>query len=469
MQGGVQNNGSPGNVSGSEDSIYLAALRTTAPMASIAAVGITVITYLASVSILDRAPDTTNSFLFSGDAAVVIGLFAAVLIWLVVAYGYRGHASARCANRRNYNLLHENLDRLETRIGIVLREGYEEEEWSNNRPGSGTLRAVRIQAFEQASHECEKIRQGLDSKGMPWVTGLGYIELWHRVHRAEESLIKVVPYPEALEGAMSDGLRLANATMVNKETLLKRLNCAIAVLDDSAETCKQLDYVTESAEIRSTEECSLAAPSERAKPANRAKALAMLSNVRYEINNFRDTGWEGIINARNRLADTSVLLGFGAYTLLGLAIFTDAPHETITWVITYFLIGALTGLFARAQADWNVDTAIDDFGLATARLLQVPWLSGLAAVGGVLITSVIDGSFAESPSKPELVAIFDSRSILFVVAAVFGLTPDLLLRRLHQQTDKYKDDLQSTQSSQSHEDTARTASGQHSAGRNRTV
>ena len=118
----------------------------------------------------------------------------------------------------------------------------------------------------------------------------------------------------------------------------------------------------------------------------------------------------------------------------------------------------------NSQADWNVDTAIDDFGLATARLLQVPWLSGLAAVGGVLITAVIDGSFAETPGNPELVAIFDSRSILFAIAAVFGLTPVLLLRRLSQQTDKYKNDLQS---SQSHEDTARTASGQHGAGRPR--
>jgi hypothetical protein len=222
---------------------------------------------------------------------------------------------------------------------------------------------MREQALELVKRECEEIRSGLDSKGMPWVTGLGYIELWHRVHRAEEALIKVEPYPDALEGAMRDTSRLRNANMANKETLLKRLNCAIVALDDSVETCKHLRYVTTSAaETRPGEECSAPDPAVRRQPANRAKALAILSDVRYEINYFRDNVWEGIVNARNRLADTSVLLGFAAYALLGLVIFSDSPHRTITWVITYFLIGALTGLFARAQAEWSSETAVDDFG-----------------------------------------------------------------------------------------------------------
>ena len=122
----------------------------------------------------------------------------------------------------------------------------------------------------------------------------------------------------------------------------------MVALDDSIETCKHLRYSTASvAETRPGEECSAPDPAVRKALANRAKALAILSDVRYEINYFRDNVWEGIVNARNRLADTSVLLGFAAYALLGLAIFSDSPHRTITWVITYFLIGALTGLRAR--------------------------------------------------------------------------------------------------------------------------
>jgi len=231
------------------------------------------------------------------------------------------------------------------------------------------------------------------------------------------------------------------------------------MLDDSAKKGERLIYLTQTVEA----ECSLPEKQERAKPETRATALAMLSDVRYEINHFRDENWEGIVNARNRLTDTSLVLGFAAYALLGLAIFRDVPHDTVTWVMTYFLIGALTGLFARAQAEWSAGSAIDDFGLATARLMEIPWLSGLAAVGGVLVTSVVDGSFAEGSQKlPELVRIFDSRPLLFIIAAVFGLAPDLLLRRLGQEIEKYKDDLQSTQSSQSETDVQDTRKGRGS-------
>lgn len=456
-----------------EDSVYVAALRATAPVASIAAVGLTVLVYLVSVNILERSPWIKDYAVFSGDAAVVVGLLAAMSIWLVLAAIYRPYTSSLCANRRNHNLIREKLDRLDIRGSLARSAGYEDyeepQEGSENAPGSGILRAIRDQALAHVWHECEEIRRALKGRGMPWVTGLGYIELWHRVHRAEEALIKVEPYPDALEGAMRDESRLANATMANRDTLLKRLACAVAMLDDAAESCERLSYLAHSEGGRSTHECSLPAPNERSKPENRAKALAMLSDVRYEINYFRDSVWEGIVNARNRLVDTSALLGFAAYALLGLAIFSDAPDDTITWVITYFLIGALTGLFARAQAEWSADSAVDDFGLATARLLQVPWLSGLAAVGGVLITSVIDGSFAGSQPGTELVAIFDSRPILFIIAAVFGLTPDLLIRRLQQQVDKYKDDLQSTQSSTSVEDMPTTSGGSRASVRPRTT
>jgi hypothetical protein len=118
------------------------------------------------------------------------------------------------------------------------------------------------------------------------------------------------------------------------------------------------------------------------------------------------------------------------------------------------LVGALTGLFARSQAEWTADTAVGDFGLSSARLLHVPWLSGLAAVAGVLVTSVADNQFmSHGLNDRSLTAIFDFTPSLFIVAAVFGLTPDLLIRRLTQQAEIYKGDLQSTETSQSTERT----------------
>lgn len=458
-----------------KDSVYRAALRLTAPAAAITAVGFTVVAYIVFVNVLDRFPriadlEIANYDAFLGDVAVVIGFLAAVVIWLVAALFYKRYTSARCANRRNYNMLLERLDQLSTQVKLLRDDSRRPPSYGPDEESEGpetiALKAMRKQALAQAEHECERIRRGLTGKGMPWVTGLGYIELWHRVHRVEEDLIKVQPYPVVLEGAWRDQSRLANSTMANKDVLQKRLECAIDILDDSTASCNESKDLSHPALIKR----SVSRPDQRTVVTNRSKALAMLSDVRYEINHFRDNVWEGIIIARNRLVETSVLLGFAAYALLGLAIFSDAPHRTITYVITYFLIGALTGLFARAQAEWNTKTAVDDFGLATAQLLQVPWLSGLAAVGGVLLTSIVDAQYAGNNEGPaQLIAIFDTRPILLIVAAIFGLAPDLIIRRLQQQVDKYKTDLQSTQSSQSKADASITASGQSSAGSTQPV
>ena len=66
----------------------------------------------------------------------------------------------------------------------------------------------------------------------------------------------------------------------------------------------------------------------------------------------------------------------------------------------------------------------------------------------MLVTSLADALVANSGNSSELTEIFASKSFLLMVAAVFGLTPELLIRRLTQQADKYKEDLQSTESGQ---------------------
>jgi hypothetical protein len=85
---GKPNSGRVGN-----DSIYLAALKKTAPAAAIAGVGGIVIVNLLIATILDRYPKITDYWIsvfedFSGDAAVVGGLVVAVVIWLVLGAFY---------------------------------------------------------------------------------------------------------------------------------------------------------------------------------------------------------------------------------------------------------------------------------------------------------------------------------------------------------------------------------------------
>lgn len=418
--------------------VYAAALRATMFSVPVTAIGVTVVAYLIYAK---RYAGEQTLPIFAGAQAVAIGVLSAFLIWLLFGYLYKRYTSAANASRRNYHSLRERLDQLRNRVQHANPLGYgAEQEYE-----SGLCLAIRESAYARAEKECEIIARGLDSAGIAWVTGLGYVELWHRVHRAEEALIKVEPHLEALEGAMRDSSRIATSNLDNRDSLLKRLRCAVAVLDDP-ETGEYLSFVDEP-------ERHPKGGSERATPEGRMKALIILSAVRYEINHFRDSVWEGIVHARNRLAYTSVVLGFATYALLGLAIFVGAPPNMIVWVLTYFLVGAIIGLFARAQGEWNANTAVDDFGLSTARLLHTPWLSGLAAVAGVLVTAIIDTHFlSESTNVSTLENIFRNSPSFLIIAAVFGLTPDLIIRRLTQQVDRYKGDLQSTQSSQSTED-----------------
>ena len=407
---------------GLEKGVYPSALRVTAPLFPGVATIVTVITYLFGEENAQVTGVTIGTWqAISGDFAVLIGFLAGILIWFTVAALYYPYTAAYYVSRRNYNGLREKLDYLKIRV--------EEADASILQGSSSTsvIEPTRRQALARAKRECEVIEKKLEDRGMPWVTGLGYIELWHRVHRAEEALIKVEPYPEVLEGAMRDQSRLENAHMENKEPLFAHLKSAISNLED---------HDTDGdAQVRAE---------------SHWKTLTRLSEVRYEINNFRDNTWEGLIHLRNSLADTVILLGLATYVLLALAIFLEPPREVIIWAVTYFLIGAIAGLFARAQAEWGATSGVDDFGLSKTKLLQIPWLSGLAATGGVLVTSILD----PKSNTIDLTTVFSNRPVLIFVAAVFGVTPNLLIQRLDEQAEKTKEDLQSTQSSQSIEVTS---------------
>lgn len=412
---------------GSEKGVYPSALRVTAPLLPSVATVVTVVAYLVGDEIAKIMGVTSALWqATSGDFAVLIGLLTGILVWFTVAGFYYPYTAAYYVSRRNYNGLREKLDYLKIRVREAERNVL------RTSSADGVLEPMCHQALARAKRECEVIETKLAGRGMPWVTGLGYIDLWHRVHRAEEALIKVEPYSEVLEGAMRDQSRLRNANMENKEPLDKHLKSAVEALKDSG-TDNDADLTPEA----------------------RWKMLTKLSEVRYEINNFRDNTWEGLIHLRNSLADTVILLGLATYLLLALAIFLEPNPTVIIWAVTYFLIGAIAGLFARAQAEWGATSGVDDFGLSKTKLLQIPWLSGLAATGGVLVTSILD----PKSNTIDLTTVFSNRPVLIFVAAVFGVTPNLLIQRLDEQAEKTKEDLKSTQSSQSTEDSQSSRHG----------
>ncbi len=73
----------------------------------------------------------------------------------------------------------------------------------------------------------------------------------------------------------------------------------------------------------------------------------------------------------------------------------------------------------------------------------MPLLSGLAGIGGVLVTT----GLTALAGKPDLTlgSVFtsDPRTLLIhlLVAAIFGLTPNLLIKNLQQSADKLASNL----------------------------
>jgi hypothetical protein len=468
-------------------SSYRAGLKLISPLFPIMAVVLTALTYIILIQSPDRDIVFSGLSINEGVLASFVGLILAFAVWAVVSIPARKRATARESSPPNFHEITEALDSLKYKIDCVCPD-----EHHAGAVDNGLDAVARCEAYEEVKGQIAEVEVRLENVDTAWVTGAGYIDLWHRIHRAQEAMIKLEPISEVAEGAMRDDERLRDANIANRERLLDRLRSAVAVFEapgangylrylpeckeykdirklaelDGAGAKQNGDAETLDAEAREalrTEVRMKIQEAEATKEKLRPEAIAILAETRYEINRFRDSSWEGIINARNHLLDTSMNLGLMTYALLVFALVLVPDLNAILWAVIYFLIGAITALFARARIEWSAASAVDDFGLTRARLLHLPWLAGLAAVGGVLVTAVLGPQLVPSSdggTAPALAAIFNGgNTSLLLVAAVFGLTPDLIIRRLEQQTEKYKADLESTQSTQSTESGVTNESG----------
>jgi len=458
---------------------YRAALKLTSPWLPIMAVVLTTLTYLLPEELLGRAVVRFGSSINEGVIASFVGLALALAIWLAASFPARRRATARESSPPNYHQITEALDSLQYKIRCVCPTGD-----LTTTVDNGLDEASKREALAEVKGEIKEIAKRLKDGDTTWVTGAGYIELWHRVHRAQEAMIKLEPFSEVAEGAMRDDERLRDANIANRERLLDRLRSAVAVFEAPEANgylrylpeCKEYDDIRTlgtlngdagtlnrlRAEILRTQ-VKRVEHAEAIKEKLRPEAIAILVETRYEINRFRDDSWEGIVNARNHLLDTSMNLGLMTYALLVFTLIMTPNPNAVLWAAIYFLVGAITALFARARIEWSTASAVDDFGLTRARLVHLPWLAGLAAVGGVLVTAVLGPQLVPTGANgtaPAIAKVFNGdNTSLLLVAAVFGLTPDLIIRRLEQQTEKYKADLESTQSTQSTESGVKNEGG----------
>ena len=137
-------------------------------------------------------------------------------------------------------------------------------------------------------------------------------------------------------------------------------------------------------------------------------ARASLSQTQLSVDEFRDARYAHLVSARNQLAATNVATrGLPCMPCSGSPSSAQVYEPTVRAATAFYLVGALVGLFSALYTQSGARSAVDDYGLTLTRMLVTPQLSGIAAVLGVVITTML--SVAQFQSDPQLAATFHSQ------------------------------------------------------------
>ena len=356
----------------------------------------------------------------SREIAVLAGLGFAVLVGAVAAVISAPRSTPQNANSRAYAQVMERLRSLRVRIASVGKLVSEKD--------------LDSASVEEATAHLLAIEERLCLTGPnapsraidpTWASASAYQDLWTAIHRAEESLIYYATHDELVAGVASDKLRVAGSALAKFAADLEQVSADLG--NSNAED---------------------------------AAVAARLRLIRRAINDYRDGRWDGLITARNHLVRSALMTAWTAFSLLLLAVALGASRESIAAGAVFFLVGALVGLLAQVRADAKRNDVVEDYGLASARLYQTVLASGLAGVAGVLLMPIaIDVGGATASTAATLSSVFNvtDNPGQLLLAAVFGLSPQLLLDRLGASADEYKAQLTNTQVSGSGSDTSETA------------
>jgi hypothetical protein len=366
------------------------------------------------------APDSSLAHWGTGNEShpvvpVVVNL---VVTWFLAALAMLlfGHLTAERVNPDSYNGLHARL--------IDLKVAHRRQ--CGPPPTDSLTQALCCVVGGYLA----SIAEGLRRQDARWVLGSGYISAWEKMHRAEEALLAVSPDRDVWAGARMDQLRTQGSRMENESELCSDLERVIAAFEQGDE------------------------PHDAHFTRDYAKTLAR--QVREAINEFRDRQWAQLIRTRAELSAATTFTAFTVYVLLWTAIFWGATRDTILTGVTYFLIGATVGLFNHVHIESNgsAGKSIDDYGASSARLFVTVLLSGLAALGGVVVISIFTLTQTGKVGAETVTSLAEFLSIRdhplnLIVALTFGLTPRILIARLKEQADEYKSAIRTSKAASS--------------------
>jgi hypothetical protein len=381
-------------------------------------------------------------------------LFAHVLtfvLWLVAALIYYPFATAGSANPGSYGMLKARLCQLRAKLGVAgsdhdlrmlekkcgdIEEAIKQicaiHTKSPQKMDNDGNQAARITAL--TSYIDIRKMLYLYPTGLLWAFGSGYCNAWRLLHQAEEAMISSDSKEEIIYEAMGDKMALQGSAIGARDELLETLIQAVIALQPTAGIYLKEHQPNQQDNTSSSDE---------------ATARSALRRVRRALNSLRDRGQEGLLRARNRLLVAIFITGVVTHILLCMTILNNsATTASLIAATAFYLVGAVTGLFGRFYREALAKSTVDDFGFSTVRFIATPLLSGLAGVGGVLLTvtfSTLAGSGLSSLNNPQdLGQIFKVVPQFLLLAAIFGLTPNLLITGLQNAAKKYESDIQSS-------------------------
>ncbi len=469
--------------------IYCASLIETGVVVPITASTVTVGLYISSP--LPLLPQLSHNW-YPGWYSIVFGIIFTYIVWLAAAALCWPFSTAKGANSRTYHLLKSRLCQLKS-FGLnelgddPTLEDLQKTAIIDKNGGYNPIALRTAQAY-YADLE-QRLNDPISVTGLDWVTGMGYVTAWGLLHRAEEALIEVLPINAVIHGAIHDQLAIQDSRMSNRDMLLDKLIHAVNDLDPKAAVYfkehqpdkKSNELLDKLIQIEKRHMFQLIKSIEQAVPEVKidvaemivfddkeaaetatpnpdleaqARARVALREVRHALNSFRDQLWERILRARNQLLGAIALTGLFTHVLLSIALLTitmsvASNQAAIKAVTAFYMVGAVAGLFGRLYGESRTRTALHDYGLSLARLSATPLLSGLAGVGGVLITGLLFSSILGGPDASSklasLASIFSLAEPRYLLAAaIFGLTPNLIIRALQERAEKYASGLQSS-------------------------
>jgi hypothetical protein len=385
--------------------------------------------------------------------SVLLGIALGFLGWIILALMAQSFASIDRANPAVYHELRSRFEALQPQIEDAIKHIQEN---TKNDDGKGddneSLHWRWKSAIAEMKQYCSRLKEALGDKEPPkrvpeardWIQGYGYINLWAQLNRLDELLILFRPVQNLTNDAFEVILCLRGSPIDNRDMLTTRLQTAERSL-----TQRHGIYD----ESSGTENSS---PSGRPSMDDFTAREAILKITRM-LNEYRDERRTGLVRARNQLLKTVTLTSFVIFALLASALLAEVHTQNVVGAAAFFGIGAVMGLFSRLRPNTSSKISTEDFGLATARLLHAPLFSGLAALGGVLIiplladigTSIAATHATSALSSAPLAGLKEiftigERPFNLVLAAIFGLSPSVLITRLQQEAEQYKTDLKST-------------------------